>query len=127
MWTATALALGFVAGTLGGMLGIGGSIITIPGMILLLGIEQHVAQGVALSAMLVTALVGTSIHFQQRNVEWNIVVWIVPSAVAFTFIGSWVAGVIPTEWLSKIFATFLLIIGITMVVFNRGGHGVNTS
>ena len=127
MWIVTALALGLIAGVLSGMLGIGGGLVTIPGMILLLGIEQHIAQGIALSAMLVTALVGTSIHFRQRNVEWNMALWIAPSAAAFSLLGAWAAGMIPTEWLTRVFAVFLLIIGCVMILFNRGGQGVSTS
>jgi uncharacterized membrane protein YfcA len=69
---AISVALGLVAGLLGGMLGIGGGTIVIPGMVLLLGTDQHVAQGISLTAMLLTALVGAFIHFRQKNVRSHI-------------------------------------------------------
>lgn len=122
-----ALALGLIAGLLSGMLGIGGGTIIIPGIVLLLGTEQHVAQGVSLSAMLLTALVGTFIHYRQGNVKLSMVLLIAPSAVAFSYLGAWAAGITSTEWLTRSFAIFLLIIGFWLLLSKRGGQGVSSS
>jgi len=89
---AIALALGLVAGVLGGMLGIGGGTIVIPGMVLLLEAEQHTAQGISLVAMLLMALVGAFIHYGQGNVKLSMVLFIAPSAIGFTYLGAWAAG-----------------------------------
>jgi uncharacterized membrane protein YfcA len=122
-----ALALGLIAGLLSGMLGIGGGTIIIPGIVLLLGTEQHVAQGVSLTAMLLTALVGTFIHYRQGNVKLSMVLLIAPSAVAFSYFGAWAAGITSAEWLTRSFAIFLLIIGFWLLLSKRGGQGVSTS
>jgi len=122
-----ALAVGLIAGVLSGMLGIGGGTIAIPGMVLLLGVEQHTAQGVALSAMLLTALVGAFIHYRQENVKLSMAMWIAPSAVAFSLLGAWAAGMVTAEWLTRVFAIALLVIGCRMLLFTRGGQGVTTS
>jgi uncharacterized membrane protein YfcA len=122
-----ALALGLIAGLLSGMLGIGGGTIIIPGIALLLGTEQHVAQGVSLTAMLLTALVGTFIHYRQGNVKLSMVLLIAPSAVAFSYLGAWAAGITSAEWLTRSFAIFLLIIGFWLLSSKRGGQGVSTS
>jgi uncharacterized protein len=122
-----ALALGLIAGLLSGMLGIGGGTIIIPGIVLLLGTEQHVAQGVSLTAMLITALVGTFIHYRQGNVKLRIALLIAPSAVAFSYLGAWAAGVTSAEWLTRSFAIFLLIIGFWLLLSKRGSQGVSTS
>jgi uncharacterized membrane protein YfcA len=122
-----ALALGLIAGLLSGMLGIGGGTIIIPGIVLLLGTEQHVAQGVSLTAMLLTALVGTFIHYRQGNVKLSMVLLIAPSAVAFSYLGAWAAGITSAEWLTRSFAIFLLIIGFWLLSSKRGGQGVSTS
>jgi uncharacterized membrane protein YfcA len=121
------LALGLIAGLLSGMLGIGGGTIIIPGIVLLLGTEQHVAQGVSLTAMLLTALVGTFIHYRQGNVKLSMVLLIAPSAVAFSYVGAWAAGITSAEWLTRSFAIFLLIIGFWLLSSKRGGQGVSTS
>jgi uncharacterized membrane protein YfcA len=122
-----ALVVGFVAGAFGGMLGIGGGSISIPGMVLLLEVDQHTAQGVALAAMMATALVGTFVHYRQRNVEVSMALWIAPGAVVFSLVGAWAAGMVSGEWLTRVFAICLLIIGARMLLFNRGGQGVATS
>jgi hypothetical protein len=123
----TALALGLTAGVLSGMFGIGGGTIAIPGMVLLLGTEQHTAQGVALSTMLITALVGAIVHYRQGNVKLRIALWIAPSAIAFSLLGAWAAGNISAEWLTKVFAITLLVIGCRTLLFSRGGQSVNLS
>jgi uncharacterized membrane protein YfcA len=121
------LALGLIAGLLSGMLGIGGGTIIIPGIVLLLGTEQHVAQGVSLTAMLLTALVGTFIHYRQGNVKLSMALLIAPRAVAFSYVGAWAAGITSAEWLTRSFAIFLLIIGFWLLSSKRGGQGVSTS
>jgi len=120
------LAVGLVAGVFSGMLGIGGGTITIPGMFLLLEVEQHTAQGVALGAMLLAALVGAFIHRRQKNMDLTMAIWIAPGAVVFSLLGAWAAGAIMAEWLTRVFAIVLLIIGCRMLLFNRGGQGVST-
>lgn len=121
------LAVGLIAGVFSGMLGIGGGTITIPGMVLLLEVEQHTAQGVALGAMLLAASVGTFIHRRQKNMDLTVAMWIAPGAVVFSLLGAWAAGAIMAEWLTRVFAIVLLIIGCRMLLFNRGGQGVSTS
>ncbi len=113
-----ALAVGLIAGVLSGMLGIGGGTIAIPGLVLLLGVEQHTAQGVALSAMLLTALVGAVVHYRQENVNLSMAVWIAPGAVAFSLLGAWAAGMVTAEWLTRVFAIALLVIGCRMLLFS---------
>lgn len=120
------LALGLIAGVFSGMLGIGGGTITIPGMFLLLEVEQHTAQGVALGAMLLAALVGAFIHRRQKNMDLTVAMWIAPGAIVFSLLGAWAAGAIMAEWLTRGFAIVLLIIGCRMLLLNRGGQGVST-
>lgn len=121
-----ALAIGLTAGVLSGMLGIGGGTVAVPGMVLLLGTEQHTAQGVALAAMLLTAFVGASIHYHQKNVNLRMAIWIAPAAIGFSVLGAWAAGLVAPEFLTRVFAIALLAIGIRMLFFARGGKFVGT-
>jgi uncharacterized membrane protein YfcA len=122
-----AVAIGLVAGAISGVLGVGGGTISIPAMVLLLGVEQHTAQGVSLAAMMLTALVGAFMHYRQGNVKLGAVFLTIPSAVAFSFLGAWAAGHVTAEWLTRAFAIFLLLIGCRMLLFNRGGQGGSVS
>jgi uncharacterized membrane protein YfcA len=122
-----AVALGSAAGLLSGILGIGGGTITIPVMVLVLSLEQHTAQGIALAAMFLTALVGSFTHYRQGNVKLGMVFLIAPSAIAFSYLGAWAAGIVTAEWLTRVFAITLLLIGIRMLFFSRGGKVVSTN
>jgi uncharacterized membrane protein YfcA len=122
-----AVALGSAAGLLSGVLGIGGGTITIPVMVLVLSLEQHTAQGIALAAMFLTALVGSFTHYRQGNVKLGMVFLIAPSAIAFSYLGAWAAGIVTAEWLTRVFAISLLLIGIRMLFFTRGGKVVSTN
>ncbi len=124
---AVGLVAGLIAGIISGMLGVGGGTISIPAMVLLLGVGQHTAQGVALAAMMFTALVAASIHYRQGNVKLSAVLLIAPSAVAFSYLGAWAAGQVAAVWLTRTFAIFLLLIGCRMLLFNRGGQSVSTN
>ena len=121
-----AAVIGIIAGTCSGMLGIGGGTIAVPMMVLLLAEEQHTAQGVALGAMLITALVGTLLHYRNRTVDIKIALWIAPGAVVFSWLGAAAADRVSADWLTRIFAILLLLIGCRMLLFNRGGQSAGT-
>ena len=115
MSIAAALGIGLVAGLLGGMLGIGGGIILVPGMVLLLSVDQHTAQGVSLAVITLTALVGAITHYRQKNVRLGVVLWIAPAAALFGFLGSMVADVIDASLLRRIFGSTTIAMGIFML------------
>jgi hypothetical protein len=119
MSIAAALGIGLVAGLLGGMLGIGGGIILVPGMVLLLSVDQHTAQGVSLAVITLTALVGAITHYRQKNVRLGVVLWIAPAAALFGFLGSMVADVMDASLLRRIFGSMTIVIGIFMLAGSR--------
>ncbi len=109
------LALGLLAGTLAGLLGIGGGIVMVPGMVLLLDLGQHEAQGISLGAMSVLSLAGCYVQIKQKNLKIPVVVWIAPAAVGFGLLGAYVAGKIESDTLGRLFGGFLLINGSQML------------
>lgn len=116
MSIAIGIGVGLLAGLLAGMLGIGGGAILIPGMVLLMGVEQHTAQGVSLAVITLMALVGTMTHYRQQNVRLRVALWIIPAAVLFSFIGGLVADRIGASSLRHLFGSLLIIMGIFMVM-----------
>ena len=115
MSIAIAIGVGLVAGLFAGMLGIGGGIIMIPGMVLLLSVEQHTAQGVSLAVIAVTALVGAITHYRQHNLSPRLVLTMAPAAALFGFLGSEVAHLIDALLLRQIFGSVTIVIGIFML------------
>ncbi len=53
-----ALALGFAGGMLGGLVGVGGGVIFVPGLVIFLGQSQLHAQATSLLAIVIVATVG---------------------------------------------------------------------
>jgi len=62
-------AIGFSAGVLGGLVGIGGGMVMIPLMVAFLGMGQHQAHGTSLFAVVFTGLVGASTYAMHGSVN----------------------------------------------------------
>jgi len=114
-----AMGIGLVAGVLGGMLGIGGGAILIPGMVLFLGAGQHSAQGVSLLVIALTAVVGTVTHYRQDTVNLKVALWIVPAAVVFSLLGGLVADMLDASLLRNVWGALLIVVGILMILTGR--------
>ena len=108
--------IGLIIGMLSGMLGVGGGIVLVPTLVLLLGTQQHIAQGVSLVYMIPTAIVGAYTHYHKGNVIKSTVPWIVGASVLTAVIGSSLAHVLPAAQLREIFGVFLALVGLQMAL-----------
>ncbi len=54
-----AIAIGLCAGIVGGLLGVGGGVLFVPGLVIALGLGQHQAEATSLLAIVPVAIVGT--------------------------------------------------------------------
>jgi uncharacterized membrane protein YfcA len=118
---AIGIGIGLLAGVVAGTLGVGGGVILIPGMVFLMGVEQHTAQGISLAVITLMALVGTITHYRQENVRLKVALWIIPAAVIFSFVGGTVADRLEESFLRQLFGGLIIIVGIFMV--SRGWRG----
>jgi len=97
------LLIGLLAGTLSGLAGVGGGIIMIPAMVLLLGIDQHTAEGTSLVAMLFTAAAGTRVNVINHHVDWR-AMWILGvSGAVIAPLSAALAQQIPADTLGRVF------------------------
>jgi len=112
---AAAIGIGLLAGISAGMLGIGGGFVMVPGMVVLLSVDQHTAQGVSLAVIALTALVGAMTHYRQRNLRLGLVLWIAPAAALFGSLGSMMADVTDASLLRRIFGIVTIAIGVYML------------
>ena len=109
------IVIGFVGGIAGGLLGIGGGAIYVPALVLFLDEPQHIAQGVSLTAIVATSLVGGATHLRQGNVDLPTVAWVAPVAVLAGFGGALLADALDAEVLRRIFAVVVLYFALTMI------------
>lgn len=63
------LAIGFCAGMLGGLVGIGGGVLFVPGLVFFLGLAQLEALSTSLLAIIFVATVGTWRQYRYGNVR----------------------------------------------------------
>lgn len=111
--------IGLLAGTLGGLLGVGGSVITIPGMAILFGTgeNQHLYQAAAMTANLAVAIPAARRHKQAGALRPAVLRWMLPATVIFIVVGV-LASNLPVFsvdqggegglWLGRVLALFLV-------------------
>jgi len=116
------LLLGLAAGILSAMLGVGSGILLVPALTLAFGLTQKSAQGTALAVMVPMALVGAMRYIANPNIEINLmrVCLLAAGAVAGAFLGSVLASHLPNAVLRRIFAIFLLVVAVRMLLPKRG-------
>jgi len=110
-------ALGAVAGTLAGLLGIGGGIVIVPGLAFLLAGGMvpperlmQVAVGTSLATIVVTALSSIRAHHRRGAVHWPVVARMTPGILAGAVLGGLIADALATRTLAIVFGKFLLIV-----------------
>lgn len=111
--------IGMVAGTLGGMLGVGGSMIVIPSLALLFGTgpNQHLYQAAAMTANLAVAIPAARRHKKAGALKPEVLKWMLPTTMLFIVVGV-LASNLPVFsaadggegglWLGRILALFLV-------------------
>ena len=119
MDTTTVIALlliGLLAGTLSGLVGIGGGIIIVPCLVLFLGYTQHQAQGISLGLLLLPVGILAVLNFYKAGyIDFRIIAIMCLAFVAGGYIGSKIALSLPQETVRKIFAIILFYTAIRMI------------
>ena len=110
--------LGFVAGTLGSLLGLGGGFLVVPALILLRGVDPRLATGTAVAVIVPTMLITLWRRGIQGHVDWRLGALIAVGAVAGAFLGSWLAGTVSATMIRRIFAAILLVLS-ALLFFTR--------
>lgn len=93
--TLPAALLALLVGLSLGLLGGGGSILTVPIFRYALGMEVKEAIGMSLAVVSLTSLVGMLRHWRQGNVDLRALAIFAPTAVVSTYLGAMVARVVP--------------------------------
>lgn len=108
LWTILlALALGFSAGVLAGLFGVGGGILFVP-LLVGLGLGQIEAQATSLLAILPTVAAGAWNQRRYGNLRARTALIVGASSVAGVEIGARIATSLPETGLRRLFAVLLL-------------------
>lgn len=106
-----ALLIGVAGGIAGGLLGIGGGTLYVPALVLLLGVEQHLAQGISLAAVIPTAISATTANLRRGYVDGRLAATVTPAALVLALLGARIAGELDSDTLSRIFGVVVLYVG----------------
>ncbi len=117
MHTTIYIAIGLVAGLVGGFLGLGGGIVIVPAFVFLLGLTQHQAQGTALAMMVppITFLAALR-YYHAGNVKIGIAALACLGFVAGGLLGAHFAQQLPTLLLKRVFGSVMLFVAIRMIL-----------
>ena len=110
------LLLGFVAGALSGLIGIGGGVIIVPALIFLFGFSQHQAQGTTLALLIPPiGILAAWMYYKQGYVDMKIAALICLGFFFGSFLGAKVATGLSNIVLERIFGVALLLIALKMI------------
>jgi len=111
------MGMGALAGTLAGLLGIGGGIIIVPVLALVfegraVGPElvMHIAIGTSLATIAVTSLSSIRAHHRRHAIDWAVFRRITPGILLGGFLGALIADALPGDTLRVLFAIFMLLV-----------------
>ncbi|MFC4262012.1 sulfite exporter TauE/SafE family protein [Ferruginibacter yonginensis] len=114
------LLIGLAAGTLSGVVGIGGGIIIVPALVYFLGFSQRMAQGTSLAILLLPIGLLAVIQFYKAGyVDVKVTATIAIAFFIGSYFGSKIALTVPQEVLKKIFAILLLVVAVKMLFFDK--------
>ncbi len=117
------LALGLLNGVLAGLLGIGGGLVIVPAMVWLLpkvGVPQehlmHMALATSMATICFTAISSAYAHHKRGSVSTHLLKLLVPAIAIGGLLGAYIADLINSIWLGRIFGTGAILMGLQMVI-----------
>lgn len=111
-----AVAIGLTAGIASGVAGIGGGVIMVPGMVFLLAMPQHLAQGTSLFAIVFNAISGTKVNLSNSRVDLRSALIIGGVGAVTAFLSARLANQIDGEVLRRLFGLLLVVSGTRMAL-----------
>jgi uncharacterized membrane protein YfcA len=107
--------LGFFAGVLAGLFGVGGGILFVPTLALVLGLTQVHAEATSLLAILPTVVAGAWRQSRYGNVSWRAALLVGVASIAGVEGGVRAAKALPEDTLRRLFAIFTLLVAASIV------------
>ena len=109
------LVIGLAAGLAAGLLGIGGGILLVPAMVLLLGFDQHVAQGTSLLVIIPAAIAGSWTHHRGGRLNLRDAIGVAAGGIIGAALGSVLALGADDLLLRRLFALLLIASEVRML------------
>ncbi len=108
------IAVGFLAGTVSGLFGVGGGVVFVPSLVFIFGLSQAEANATSLLAIVPVALVGSYRQNKYGNVAVREGIWIGIVSLPAAVIAAYVANELPDRVLQLLFVCLALYVAFRM-------------
>ena len=113
--TVLPVILGFFAGILTGIMGIGGGVVLVPMMVLLLGVQQHLAQGISMLVIIPTVLVAIFKLRKSRLFQFRLALLLAAGSMLGSLVSSHLVQQIDGAVLKRIFGILVIYSSYKMI------------
>ncbi len=110
---------GIVVGVITGLVGVGGGFLIVPALVLLAGISMKKAVGTSLLIISMKSFAGFIGYIGLVEIPWIFLSKFTFASIFGIFIGSSLVSYVPQDVLKKVFALFLIIMGVFILYKNR--------
>ena len=119
-WLAGLALTGLVGASLG-LLGAGGSIVMLPVLVYVMGVDPHAAVPLSLVIVGTTSLVSIATHWRDGEIQWSTALLLGGVGLGGNYVGSGLTARVPGATLMLLFGLVLAIVGVRMWRAPDGG------
>lgn len=106
---------GVVVGVMSALFGVGGGILMVPFLVLVLGEEQHLAEGTSLLVILPTAVAGVLAHRRRGYVSFHTGMLLALGGIGGAWVGAFLALRLSADTLQIAFGILMAMSGIRVI------------
>ncbi|MGI6538644.1 MAG: sulfite exporter TauE/SafE family protein [Caldicoprobacterales bacterium] len=110
------MLIGLITGFCNGLFGAGGGMIAVPSMIHILHMDEHEAHATAIAVILPLVIVSLFVYFRHGFLDFSKAIPVAIGGIIGGISGAFLLKRIPSVWLKKIFALFMIAAAIRMVL-----------
>jgi hypothetical protein len=121
----TVALVGIAAGFLSGMFGVGGGILIVPGLVLIAKMDQRIAHGTSLAAVLPISAASLVTYWSHDHVDVRVGLCLAAGALVGAVLGTKLLHILPHRVLAIAFAGILLVTAVRLFLpIESGTRGV---
>lgn len=110
-------SIGIFAGVLSGFVGVGGGIIIVPGLVFLLGLTQHEAQGTSLFVLAMPVVwLGLMNYWKDGNVQWKFGLVVAVMFLLGAYFGSKLSLKLSPNSVKLIFGILMALVSVKLIL-----------
>ncbi|MCL6548310.1 MAG: sulfite exporter TauE/SafE family protein [Alicyclobacillus sp.] len=108
-------AVGFTAGALGSLVGLGGGFVIVPFLTLLLDFPARFAAGTSTAVIVVNSLASTWVYERQRRIDLRSACLFAAAAVPGSFLGARLSGLLSTRTYDASFGLLMILVSLLLL------------